>query len=371
MNAGELIVQADVPAASPLMAAFSALAGMSDNEFNRQVELMQLAQARASQIKRALMTNNVHYGVIPGTDKPTLMKPGAEVLLQAFGFAASYLTDVQNGDGITTPPFRVITRCLIHIGTTDGPVVAEGIAEANVWEKKHRRRRGQKVCPSCGKSTIGRSKAEYGGGYYCNGKAGGCGEKWNKGSEIAAMLDATDAGEVDNPDPHDLANTIVKMSKKRALIDASLTATCSSGLFTQDMEDMVGDDTESRPRSSGKSAPAAVDPVKVLLNALAELTEEQKDYAKAHCAAKKGKLTPRWLADNPAEMAALQAWVAAGAPIVPAPVAAEPETPVDGPVAEAHQWLDAQGNPTNEDPFRLEVSLSDEVPARRLIGGVQ
>lgn len=37
---------------------------------------------------------------------------------------------------------------------------------------------------------------------------------------------------------HDVVNTIMKMAKKRALIDAVLSATRSSDLFTQDVEEM-------------------------------------------------------------------------------------------------------------------------------------
>src|SRR5699024_10296594 len=38
-------------------------------------------------------------------------------------------------------------------------------------------------------------------------------------------------------DPYTIVNTVLKMAKKRALIDAVLSATRSSGIFTQDIED--------------------------------------------------------------------------------------------------------------------------------------
>ena len=41
-------------------------------------------------------------------------------------------------------------------------------------------------------------------------------------------------------DPYSLINTMLKMAKKRALVDAVLSATRSSDLFTQDLEDMKG-----------------------------------------------------------------------------------------------------------------------------------
>ena len=36
--------------------------------------------AMVQEVMRAVMKPDIHYGVIPGTDKPTLYKQGAEVL---------------------------------------------------------------------------------------------------------------------------------------------------------------------------------------------------------------------------------------------------------------------------------------------------
>ena len=55
-----------------------------------------------------------------------------------------------------------------------------------------------------------------------------------------------------------LANTILKMSKKRALVDAVLSATRSSGLFTQDIEDMemgTSKNREKQPANNIKDKP--------------------------------------------------------------------------------------------------------------------
>ena len=40
---------------------------------------------RLHQVVKDLMEENVDYGKIPGTPKPTLLKPGAEKLLQFYG----------------------------------------------------------------------------------------------------------------------------------------------------------------------------------------------------------------------------------------------------------------------------------------------
>src|SRR5919199_879142 len=39
---------------------------------------------------RTVMREGVDYGVIPGTDKPTLLKPGAEKLCTLFGLSSRF-----------------------------------------------------------------------------------------------------------------------------------------------------------------------------------------------------------------------------------------------------------------------------------------
>jgi hypothetical protein len=43
--------------------------------------------------------------------------------------------------------------------------------------------------------------------------------------------------QIENPDPADLQNTLIKMANKRAFVDAVLKATGASRYFSQDMED--------------------------------------------------------------------------------------------------------------------------------------
>jgi Protein of unknown function (DUF1018). len=54
-------------------------------------------------------------------------------------------------------------------------------------------------------------------------------------------------------DPFSLANTVLKMAKKRALVDATLTVASLSDIFTQDLEDIVVEDEapQSHARQSG------------------------------------------------------------------------------------------------------------------------
>lgn len=212
-----------------------ALALMPEAEFAQRLAALKTGQERIRQIKHTLMTEGVHYGTIPGTDKPTLLKPGAEVLCDAYGLRADFVPRVEYGDGESAPAIRVSGRCELHQGDMRGPVVAVGVSAANSWERKHRYRRGERSCPECG--TVGsviKGKANFGGGWLCWAKKGGCGAKWPDGS---AEIEQQAVGDVENPDQQDLENTLVKMAKKRALIDAALTGTASSDLFTQDLDE--------------------------------------------------------------------------------------------------------------------------------------
>jgi hypothetical protein len=211
-----------------------ALAALSDDEFDRRLGALAKSKERVERIQRALMTRDVDFGLIPGTPKPTLLKPGAEKLCLAYGLAADFAPVRTIGDGQSEPWLSYVTRCELHLGSLDGPVVAVGYGAANSWERRYRYRMADRACPNCGQPAIIKGKAEYGGGWVCFKKKGGCGSKWPDG---APEIEGQEVGQVDNPDPFDLDVTLAKMAEKRAHVDATLRATAASGLFTQDMED--------------------------------------------------------------------------------------------------------------------------------------
>lgn len=221
-----------------------ALAMMDDREFERRIEALKKGQERVRRIQLELMIGPTKenpegedYGVIPGTKKPTLLKPGAEKLCQVYGLVPTFEEEWIAGDGETTPHLRVRVKCFLHRGSKDGPIVGEGAGAANSWERKHRYRAAQRQCPACGvEGTIKRSSFEKNGdkGWYCHAKVGGCSASFH--SKDPAIVEQQ-GGQVDNPDPYDVENTLLKMGTKRAQVDATLRATATSGLFTQDVED--------------------------------------------------------------------------------------------------------------------------------------
>lgn len=231
-----------------------ALAAMSDAEFDQRLDSLKVAQKRMQRIQREIMTPDVDYGVIPGTgSKPTLLKPGAEGLCKFHRLVPTFAYETILGDGVTRPHIRVLTKCSLHFEAEDGPIVGQGMGAANSWEKKYRWREGQRKCPQCGAAAIIKGKADFGGGYICWAKKGGCGAKFVEGDPA---ITEQQLGQIENPDPFDAENTYVKMAAKRAYVDATLRATATSGLFSQDLEDMA-DEPEPRPATKPTNAQPA------------------------------------------------------------------------------------------------------------------
>jgi hypothetical protein len=123
--------------------------------------------------------------------------------------------------------------------------MAEGIGSCNSMEGRYRWRDAKRSCPSCGSAAIIKGKAEYGGGWVCFKKQGGCGKNFQDGDQ---SIESQPLGKIENDDPYTLANTILKMAQKRAHVAATLNATGASRIFTQDVEDM-GDLAPSAPSS--------------------------------------------------------------------------------------------------------------------------
>ncbi|MCH8129898.1 MAG: hypothetical protein IIC70_08375, partial [Acidobacteria bacterium] len=159
---------------------------------------------------KAILVDGHDYGIIPGTNKPTMLKPGAEKIAKLLKLSDSYavMDSVQDWDkGL----FHYTIRCeLRDIATC--LLVSSGIGECNSKESKYRWRWiwPDDVEPlGLDKATLVSRKTKNGGKQY----------------------------RIENDDPFSLVNTILKMAKKRALVDAALSAGRLSEVFTQDTED--------------------------------------------------------------------------------------------------------------------------------------
>ena len=188
-----------------------------------QVDLIQ-------HVMREVMQQDTHYGVIPGTPKPTLLKPGAEKLCLTFRLDPQYVsTERFVGDHLF-----VKSTCTLH-HQTSGRRLGSGEGSCSTKESKYAYRKGQRLCPNCGKETIIKGKPEYGGGWLCYAKKGGCNAKWPDGTK---EIEDQNTDRVPNEDVADQYNTVLKMANKRSLVAAVLNVTGASDIFTQDIEDM-------------------------------------------------------------------------------------------------------------------------------------
>lgn len=190
-----------------------------------------------NQFVKDILHDGVDYQIIPGTDKPSLVKPGAEKLTALFGLSARFIAvnHIEDWLGEKTggePFFYYLYRCELYHGDM---FVTSCDGSCNSREKKYRYRQADLVCPTCGKPNIRKSKN--GPGWYCWQKTGGCGATFADGD---SRITTQPRGLIPNADIADQVNTIQKMAQKRAFVGAVLIATNASEYFTQDIEEMPG-----------------------------------------------------------------------------------------------------------------------------------
>jgi hypothetical protein len=178
----------------------------------------------------------IHYATIPGTSKPTLMLPGIEMARGLLGVREEFrdIHVIREFDP-DNPFFYYEVECvLIHIHT--GLEVGRGQAICHTREKSFMRQ-ASRVCPHCGEEAIIKGKEQYGGGWLCWQKKGGCGAKFKDGDE---SIESQKTGMVnDSQQVWDGLNRARKIANKRAKADAIKNAAMLSEKFTVDLEDTL------------------------------------------------------------------------------------------------------------------------------------
>jgi len=183
---------------------------LSAVQLKQQVQLIQ-------QVMEAVMVgpckenpNGVHYGTIPGCGKKfTLLKPGAEKLMATFRIAC--LPKIEDMSSPDEARYRITAQMVAR----DGRIAGEGIGECSSNESKYMWRAA--VCNEEYDETSADRRRE----------------KWSKGWDGKPNYKTKQI----RMEIADVANTVLKMAKKRALIDGVLTATGASDIFAQDLDD--------------------------------------------------------------------------------------------------------------------------------------
>ena len=219
---------------------------------------LKTAKSRLDELKSFIgevMVEDVDYGRIPGTPKNTLYKPGAEKLLEMYGytFEARVVSRVEdwtgkNPNGFGRPFFHYEVEVDVY-SKRSGALVGRGIGSCNSMESRYRWRNAERKCPACNQEAIIKGKPEYGGGWICFSRKGGCGAKFKADDP---KINDQPLGKVENDDTYTLVNTILKMAKKRAVVDAALGVTRSSDLFVPEDDD-EGDPEDHSQRAGQRS----------------------------------------------------------------------------------------------------------------------
>lgn len=183
---------------------------------------------------RSVMQEGQHFGKIPGCgDKPTLLKSGAEKLLQLFQLR-SIIDSQRDIDIIDLPNGHREYRISCHITSPDGVEWATGLGCCSSLESKYRYRWDNTGLPVPGQYWKTRDVSLLGGPQYIARKVSG---SWCIFQQV------------EHPNPADYYNTVLKMAKKRALVDGTLTATGASDMFTQDIEEMAANKAVVQPET--------------------------------------------------------------------------------------------------------------------------
>lgn len=209
------------------------------------------------QLMRNGMTEGEHWGKIPGCgDKPALLKPGAEKLGLMFRLAGKYVVEEIN---LPNGHLDVKVKCsLVHIVT--GSFWGEGLGSCSTMESKYRYRVG------VGESTLVKVPKAYWDLKRSDFKAaqeliGGKGYTTKKGEDGLWYIHEK-IEKQENTDIADTYNTVRKIAKKRAFVDAMLSATAASDIFTQDIDEMFGQ-PETQVQTEKKEAIKAQEAVVV------------------------------------------------------------------------------------------------------------
>lgn len=251
------------------------------------------------EVMQAVMKNGTHYGVIPGTPKPSLWKPGAEVLAATFRIAVSYRTE-----DLST--LDVVRYRVTAIGThqTSGIVMGEGMGECSSGEEKYKWRKAYDE--EFAATPEDKKRIKYG--------------------KYTAKQVRTEAA--------DLANTVLKMACKRAQVAMTLNVTAASDIFTQDIEDLPEDLRQSVDVETGEVSSKKKDEPAPLAQSVFD--EQKEGWKKTILAGKK-------------TASALVSWIETKGAYL-----------TEAQKIEINSWKVGDSKPAPDDPFLMAMEAAEK-----------
>lgn len=183
-------------------------------------------------ILEAVMQEDIHYGLIPGTPKKTLYQAGAEKICMTFRLAPRY--EVEDLSDPTNNFYRYRAKCSL-VTISEGRFVGSAMGEASTMEEKYQWEKAVNE------------------------------KHWDSTDPTRRRIhfkkDGTEVFQVQR-NCADLANTVLKIACKRAFVSATKGATAASDLLDVDLdEEAVADlknqemKEQSKPKQKEKPSP--------------------------------------------------------------------------------------------------------------------
>jgi len=232
----------------------------------KSVEDVVTQVASIKRLMQEVMVKDLHYGIIPGTEKPTLLQPGAQKLCLTFrvGDRDLEMTERDLPGGHREYKFH---KQFVYIPT--GEVLTEAWGTCSTMESRYRWRKSYETLDLVPKpywtipkdDMVGKQNylvAQYGPGKYRTRKVEG---EWR----VVRLLDERK----ENPDIEDQYNTVMAVASKRAYVRGTIKALAASDLFTHDLEDFADQNGEGGGNAgdAGRQDPGTVDARKDAKNA--------------------------------------------------------------------------------------------------------
>lgn len=209
---------------------------MSVNELLRQSMTIHEVLTRVMVGPTAENPQGIHYGLIPGTPKPTLYQAGAEKICSTFRLAPRY--DVEDLCEPHNNFYRYRVKCSI-VTIRDGMFVGSAMGEASTAEEKYQWEKA--VCQKqWDLSDPDKRRIKF--------------QRQKNNDEVTEILQV-------QRNCADLANTVLKISCKRAFISAVKGATAASDILDVDMDEeavaeLAKAEQKEAPKQKAKAAPS-------------------------------------------------------------------------------------------------------------------
>jgi hypothetical protein len=202
------------PNQSPVMPAddFLSIAAITERVARIQTILEQVMTGPVmSDDGEKVVKHGVHFDIIPGCQKPSLLQPGAEVLLMAFRLGARHeIQEIKDNGEI-----RYRVRCIIY-DQRSGIELGDEWGECSSTEDKYAWNKAS--CDSEFEETENTRRRII----------------WKKGWQGAQDKQVKQV----RVNPADVANTILAMACKRAKVRATRAALACSSIFDVNLEDI-------------------------------------------------------------------------------------------------------------------------------------